>query len=325
MEYSFGLDESCPAGKEGSLSIVLYGLTPVPGKAVDKILAGDFIVFSELLSDNVELMCRDGERDRSAGWHTAWSPIRRLTSLLSWVHGIFRGGAVGAPGSLDTADGVPTGTCARSADREHRYDHQFRMQAGAYYSDAWMSLQRGIFNSTFWSNKHAETPVVCDYCLEADHATEECALAPAVDGVYRAPKAKPPKAKKGASSKVCSFFNFGKESCTYGADCVFLQTCAKCGGDGHKASTCKLPTAARAVSVSGGKRRCRICVSFVFFVLGCVSSRGKRCVGRDDCRVVGGLVDSRMFAVTPLTCLLPVMAVYFGRAIRRGVNSLLCA
>ena len=122
------------------------------------------------------------------------------------------------------------------------------MQAGAYPSNAWMSLQTAICNSTFLSNKHvvAKTPVACDHCLEADHATEECALAPAVDVVYRAPKARPSKAKKGAPSKVCRLFNFGKEGCTYGADCVFLHTCAKCGGDGHKASTCKLPTAAHA-------------------------------------------------------------------------------
>ena len=65
MEFSFGVDGSFPAGKEGLLSAVFYGRgSPACAeKGVDKILAGEFIDFSELLPNNIELMRQDGERD----------------------------------------------------------------------------------------------------------------------------------------------------------------------------------------------------------------------------------------------------------------------
>ena len=80
------MDLAPPAKKARSLPFFMgEALPPVPGKSVDKIRAGEFIDFSELLPDNIELMRRDGERDWLADWHAARSPIRRLTSLLSWV------------------------------------------------------------------------------------------------------------------------------------------------------------------------------------------------------------------------------------------------
>ena len=44
-----------------------------------------------------------------------------IASLVVQAYAVCRGGAVGAPGLLDTADGVPTGTCAGgAAARGHR-------------------------------------------------------------------------------------------------------------------------------------------------------------------------------------------------------------
>ena len=76
------------AGQKGSVSPFLWERLSrplVPGRAVDKILSGEYIDFSELLPDNMELMRRDGERDMAAGWQSGRSPIRRLTSILSCV------------------------------------------------------------------------------------------------------------------------------------------------------------------------------------------------------------------------------------------------
>ena len=76
-----------PAAKEARSAPFVIGeaLPLVPGRAVDKILAGEYIDFSEFLPDNMELMRRDGERNMAAGWQSVRSPMRRLTSLLFWV------------------------------------------------------------------------------------------------------------------------------------------------------------------------------------------------------------------------------------------------
>ena len=247
--------DMAPAAKKARSAPFFMGeaLPLVPGRAVDKILAGDYIDFSELLPDNMELMRRDGERDMAAGWQSVRSPIRRLTSLLSWVQAYAAFAAVVLSHQPDRSTELMAylRVLVREAQRcggtgWRAYDQQFRMQAGAYPSSAWTSLQTAICGGTFWSSKHAgaKTPVVCDHCLEADHSTEECALAPAADVVYRPSKAKPLKTKKSTTAKFCRQFNFGKEGCSYGADCVFAHVCAKCGAEGHKSGACKLPAAA---------------------------------------------------------------------------------
>ena len=83
---SFWSDGPPPAKKARAAPFPLgEALTPVPGRLVDKILEGEFVDFSELLPDNVELRRREAERGIAAGWFTPRTPMRRLTSLLSWV------------------------------------------------------------------------------------------------------------------------------------------------------------------------------------------------------------------------------------------------
>ena len=83
----------------------------------------------------------------------------------------------------------------------------------------------------------------CEYCLKADHASENCALAPASEVVYRKFKEKGAKQRK---QQYCKLFNFGKDGCPYGASCVFMHVCSKCGMEGHKASACKPSTPTQA-------------------------------------------------------------------------------
>ena len=82
----FWSDGPRPAKKARAAAFSLgEALTPVPGRLVDKIFDGEFVNFSELLPDNVELRRREAERGIAAGWFTPRTPMRRLTSLLSWV------------------------------------------------------------------------------------------------------------------------------------------------------------------------------------------------------------------------------------------------
>ena len=120
------------------------------------------------------------------------------------------------------------------------YDRQFRAQAAANPAKAWSKLDLSLFSNSFLAEKYrpARAPPSCEYCLEADHATEDCALAPTSEVVYRKSKQR--------KQQYCKLFNFGKDGCSYGAGCVFMHCCSKCGMEGHKASACKSAAPARA-------------------------------------------------------------------------------
>ena len=72
------------------------------------------------------------------------------------------------------------------------YDRLFRAQAAANPAKAWSALDLALFPNSFLAEKYrpARAPPSCEYCLEADHATEDCALAPTSDVVYRKSKEK---------------------------------------------------------------------------------------------------------------------------------------
>ena len=75
--------DSLPLQKARSSPFLLSdSLTPVPRRIWDKILDGKLVDFSDLLLDNLELRRRESEQGI---WFAPRTPMRRQTTLLSWV------------------------------------------------------------------------------------------------------------------------------------------------------------------------------------------------------------------------------------------------
>ena len=190
------LSDGPPPGKKARAAPFPLGeaLTPVPGRLVDKILEGEFVDFSELLPDNVELRRREAERGIAAGWFTPSTPMRRLTSLLSWVQAFAAFAAVTLSSQPQRSTELMAYLRLLVGEAQRRggsgwleYDRQFRAQAAENPTKAWSKLDLlALFLNSFLAEKYrpARAPPSCEYCLEADHATEDCALAPTSEVVY---------------------------------------------------------------------------------------------------------------------------------------------
>ncbi len=146
----------------------------------------------------------------------------------------------------------------------------FRLQAASDSSVDWSKLNSSLYATTFLAQQNGRGRT-CQYCLETDHASAECAMAPATkpsesshrvaglgvvpgaprsdyrrDGRYdgcdtggvrgqnRGRSSGPPPRME-RRSMVCYSWNEG--SCRFHPYCRYKHVCAKCQGE-HRAQEC---------------------------------------------------------------------------------------
>ncbi len=269
-------------GKEpaGQAFMVGEGLPPVPAKLVGKILRGEFVDMAELLRDNIEADRRRNAIDPShscgAGGLGGTRPARReIPDILSWIQCF---GVYICVVASKHPEKVPQLLAYQTMlIREARrcggsgwtgYDTMFRLQAASDKGVDWSKLNSSLYATTFLAQQNGRGKT-CHYCLETDHASSDCAMAPIARSVERsprvvglgvvpgAPRSEPrghgryeagsdsrgqtrvygrgPAPRQERRGMICYSWNEG--TCRFHPYCRYRHACAKCQGD-HRAQEC---------------------------------------------------------------------------------------
>ena len=228
------------------------GLPPVPGKLVQKIQRGEFVDMAELLRDNMELERRRTAREMpAAGLGLGVQPSRReVPDLISWVQcfGVYAAVvSVKHPDRLLQLLAYQT-TIVREARRCGgrgwlSYDAMFRQQAAISPSVDWSKLNNSLYSTTFLQQQNGRGRT-CVHCMETDHSSQDCALAPLRTVRHsNNPRGEPSsdasmdevRSNRNRGTKVCYSWNDGKCAVPY---CRYRHVCAKCSSPSHKALHC---------------------------------------------------------------------------------------
>jgi hypothetical protein len=220
---------------------------------------------AEFLRDNMELERRRDTKETYSNTfgHSPQPNRREMPDLLSWVQCFGMYAAVlsaGNPEKVQELYAYQT-VIVREARRCGgkgwlAYDQMFRQQAAARVTD-WSKLNNSLYATTFLQQQNGRGRT-CVHCMETDHTSNECSLAPIRP-------ARPPtqtrsdtpadaedRGSKGRSSKICYSWNDGR--CAIGPYCRYRHVCAKCGSNSHKATQCTTYPNARQ-SMKGGNSK----------------------------------------------------------------------
>lgn len=239
---------------------------PVPAKLVSKIRRGEYVDMSELLRDNMELeRRRDSWEVSSNTFGLTPQPRRReVPDLLSWVQCFGMYAAVlysSSPERLQQLYAYQT-MIVREAHRCGgkgwlAYDQMFCQQAAVRATD-WSKLNNSLYATTFLQQQNGRGRT-CIHCMETDHVSNECSLAPLQPGrpltLSRpdAPSDSDERGNKGRSSKICCSWNDGR--CAIGPYCRYCHIlCAKCGSNSHKVMNCTTYPSARQPLKAGNPK-----------------------------------------------------------------------
>ena len=255
-----------PSGKrEKARPFVLgEGIPPVPARLVSRIWDDDYIDMAELLRDNLEAERRgnSGNTQQSGlpgGSHS--KPLRReVPDVLSWAQcfGVYIGVVVEKYPDRVKQLLAYQATVLREARRcggsgWRSYDAMFRQLAAADPSTDWSRLNPSLYATTFLVQQSSGRRI-CTLCMGADHAPEECALAPLQAKLPR-PQTRERederKEKVGTpggvaprdgrmrrrSDQPCYLWNEGRCNYPY---CRYRHVCLRCRGD-HRATGCSVP------------------------------------------------------------------------------------
>ena len=226
------------------------GLPAVPARLVKKILDGEFIDMAELLHDNVEVERRRADQ----GGPTISEPRRprrEVPDIMSWLQcfGMFASVLTSRRPERCRELWAYQTTIVREARRcgglgWRSYDARFRQLAASAEVD-WSKVNTSIYAVTFIAQGNRGR--MCRHCLEADHESDTCALAPRAAGshldrstpqpvVVSTPPLRPPQGRR----QVCFSWNEGRCSYPY---CRFRHVCMRCQGE-HRSWQCRTPPAA---------------------------------------------------------------------------------
>ena len=228
------------------------GLPPIPAKLVAKIQKGDFVDMAELLRDNMEAERRRSKEDGASTSSGQLTQSRReVPDILSWVQcfGIYTSIVVQTrPEKTQQLLAYQT-MLLREARRcggtgWQTYDTMFRQQVANNTTADGSKLNSSLYAVNFLANQNRRGKT-CQHCLETDHLSSECALAPVK--VDRAPSRDSTRddaqtsrsreergERRGRGNRVCFSWNDGRCAVPY---CEYRHICAKCGGE-HKAIHC---------------------------------------------------------------------------------------
>ncbi len=216
------------------------GLPAIPAKLVRKIQKGGYVDMAELLRDNMELGRRGEE-----------SPKPSVPDLLSWVtcFGMYASIVTEKqPERVKELWAYQT-LVVREARRcggrgWQAYDSMFRQQAANNPRVVWSQLNSSLYATSFLANQN-QRGRTCQYCMETDHASPSCALAPPSTG-RNLVDSRPRQAERGQSDRrrrdpascvkmSCFDWIDGRCSSPY---CRFKHVCATCGVASHTDQKC---------------------------------------------------------------------------------------
>ena len=238
------IPESDEKGEDEAPFVLSEGLPAVPAKLVRKIQKGGYVDMAELLRDNMEL-CRRGEEEKG---NSSKSTRRSVPDLLSWVacFGLYAS-IVGDknPHRVNELWAYQT-LLVREARRcggrgWQVYDSMFRQQAANNPRVAWSQLNSSLYATSFLAHQN-QRGRTCQYCLETDHVSQSCALAPPEKERGRSqgePRWRSSERRRrdpaNTFKMACFDWNDGRCSSPY---CRFKHICASCGASGHTDLKC---------------------------------------------------------------------------------------
>ena len=222
---------------------------PVPEKLVKRIQALDFIDMADLLPDNLELKRRgDNSTDKEAS-NTGKRRPREVSQLLTWVQCFITYVAIVAARHPDRMKDLLAymRLIVREAQRHksdgwRQYDVMFRKYAASHPSVQWGQPLPSMYASFFLTPTLSSSP--CEHCLEGDHISSQCALAPYPPPLFSSGSLWPPSALRASpyptpmatqdftSRPICRRWNQGV--CRGFPLCSYKHACSRCGKRGHK-------------------------------------------------------------------------------------------
>ena len=181
--------------KEGSgdspgVFILSEGLPPVPVKLVTKIQrggGGDYVDMAELLRDNMEMEHRQPSDAQGIGRQGR----REMPDILSWItcFGMYVSVLCDKyPDKVRQMFAYQT-IMVREARRCGgkgwlAYDMMFRQQAANNPKVDWSVINNSLYSTTFLGQQNNRGRT-CQWCMETDHTSVNCAMAPTVTAPSR--------------------------------------------------------------------------------------------------------------------------------------------
>ena len=131
------------------------------------------------------------------------------------------------------------------------YDEMFRQQVAISPSVDWSKLNNSLYSMTFLQQQNGQGHT-CVHCMETDHTSQECALAPVRVARYHNLRGESTteatnedsRPSKNRSVKVCYSWNDGRCAVPY---CRYRHICAKYSSPAHKALHCNAFQVARPI------------------------------------------------------------------------------
>ena len=216
------------------------GISPIPGRLVQRIVDGAFVDMAELLPDNLELLRRESINPFPS--KDSKVKLRQISSVSAWVQCFATNVAIVSQSAPKKVSGMLA--YMRLLVREASchggmgwlaYDSLFRQQAAADPSLRWDSLNADLFNITVSDKSH------CHLCLSTDHRTDDCALAQSRDVktqlALQTVEVRPKPSSREKDIPICRSFNsFPHPGCRV-QNCRYRHVCSACQRQ-HKALEC---------------------------------------------------------------------------------------
>lgn len=235
------------------------GVTPIPASVVKKIQALEYVEFSELMPDNVQLLGRLETTDKAASSaNVSKGRLRQVSSVSTWAQCFFIFAAI-------LVEKHPTKfqelmaygrfilkEAARHGGEGWRvYDTMFRQRVAAKKETLWDVVNGTMYSTTFLAMR--EGGVQCRWCMESDHKDHECAIADTqpqgpVPSPHPQGSANPGGSRQGYQaqqrkqktvSRICRAFNFS--SCQGPPECQYRHACLRCRRGSHRVADCPDP------------------------------------------------------------------------------------
>ena len=129
------------------------------------------------------------------------------------------------------------------------YDQNFRQEAAESGNLDWAKVDPSIYTQCFTGATQTFVEGWCRRCQSVDHVTENCPAKPGpstgysagFDSSRRPPLAGRKRAAPQSIPEVCKKFNKYDGDCRFGENCIFQHKCDNCGEPGHPASKCLKP------------------------------------------------------------------------------------
>ena len=229
------------------------GLPAIPKKLAEKIVAGEYIDFSELppAKGKGKSAAQSYEGQIVVVQATDLVQSRRLVpDLATWTQCFGLITAVLAkhqPGKV--ADLMAYLAIISKASQKYRwpswviYDQHFRMEAAGNPAQSWARVDPSLYAQCFTGQARAAENW-CSHCQGLDHSSMRCPYKPQKRS-WGTAFGQPPQASLAKavptgshSGTVCMKYNRFNGDCRFGKQCRFSHACSCCGG-AHPITKCK--------------------------------------------------------------------------------------